>query len=313
MKTDYKLVALGAFLGLVIWFFCGSSEWLMFQFGSLFGKPSSNHPVFELIMRGVILVCFLGFGMAAARGVAKARTTEKRLRDLNAALLGFRKVSQVITKEKSRDQLVRKACENMVRYLGFQRVWIALLDKENKLDIFSRAGFNEEMWAPVFDSLLKQALPACVQKTMEHAGPLVIKNPSQECGGCPLAASHGSRGIVCRRLSSDGHVYGMLALSISPRLLGDKKLLELVEEIADDISLALDRLSLEEKQIQTLKKIRENEAMLQSILRSAPVGIGLVSDRNILWINDKMVEMTGYSKEELVGHNSRVVYLKLNS
>ena len=54
--------------------------------------------------------------------------------------------------------------------------------------------------------------------------------------------------------------------------------------------------------------LRESEASLASIFRAAPVGIGLVADRVIIRVNDRICEMTGYSPEELVGKNSRIFY-----
>lgn len=57
------------------------------------------------------------------------------------------------------------------------------------------------------------------------------------------------------------------------------------------------------------KKLAEREAMLQSILRSAPVGIGMVSQRMLIWVNDKICQITGYSNEELIGQSARMLYL----
>jgi len=54
--------------------------------------------------------------------------------------------------------------------------------------------------------------------------------------------------------------------------------------------------------------LRESEAKLRSIFRAAPVGMGVVSDRVIVDVNDPFCEMTGYSREELVGKDARVVY-----
>ncbi|MDD2463176.1 MAG: response regulator [Desulfobulbus sp.] len=54
--------------------------------------------------------------------------------------------------------------------------------------------------------------------------------------------------------------------------------------------------------------IRNNEKFLQSVFRAAPVGIGVVSNRVIVTANDSLCAMTGYSKEELLGKNSQILY-----
>lgn len=54
--------------------------------------------------------------------------------------------------------------------------------------------------------------------------------------------------------------------------------------------------------------LKESEARIKSIFRSAPVGIGVVSNRILMEVNERMCEITGYSANELVGQNSRMIY-----
>ncbi|MDH3559241.1 MAG: PAS domain S-box protein, partial [Deltaproteobacteria bacterium] len=56
------------------------------------------------------------------------------------------------------------------------------------------------------------------------------------------------------------------------------------------------------------KRLRESEAYIKSLLKAAPIGIGLVKNRVLEWINDRMCEMLGYSEGELVGQSARVAY-----
>uniref|UniRef100_A0A7C5EPD1 histidine kinase n=1 Tax=Desulfobacca acetoxidans TaxID=60893 RepID=A0A7C5EPD1_9BACT len=54
--------------------------------------------------------------------------------------------------------------------------------------------------------------------------------------------------------------------------------------------------------------LEQREARLNSILRAAPVGIGLVTDRVIREVNDRLCQLTGYTPEELQGHSARLLY-----
>jgi PAS domain S-box-containing protein len=54
--------------------------------------------------------------------------------------------------------------------------------------------------------------------------------------------------------------------------------------------------------------LKASETSLASIFRAAPIGIGLVSNRILKQVNDQMCTLVGYTREELVGNSSRMVY-----
>ncbi len=54
--------------------------------------------------------------------------------------------------------------------------------------------------------------------------------------------------------------------------------------------------------------LRESESHLSSIIRVAPIGIGVISNRIIRRVNDRICQMTGYTAEELTGKSSSLFY-----
>jgi PAS domain S-box-containing protein len=54
--------------------------------------------------------------------------------------------------------------------------------------------------------------------------------------------------------------------------------------------------------------LRENEEKLQSIFSAAPVGIGLVVNRVFMEVNDTFCKITGYTRKELIGKSSELIY-----
>ena len=53
---------------------------------------------------------------------------------------------------------------------------------------------------------------------------------------------------------------------------------------------------------------RDQEQKLSSIFRAAPVGIGMVINRVLQEANDNLCRMTGYSPEELLGQDAKMLY-----
>ncbi|RLB96982.1 MAG: hypothetical protein DRH34_15875, partial [Deltaproteobacteria bacterium] len=55
-------------------------------------------------------------------------------------------------------------------------------------------------------------------------------------------------------------------------------------------------------------ELRESEQHLRSLLRAAPTGIGMVVDRMLKQVNERICDMTGYSEEDLIDQSSRILY-----
>jgi PAS domain S-box-containing protein len=54
--------------------------------------------------------------------------------------------------------------------------------------------------------------------------------------------------------------------------------------------------------------LRQQVGTLDSILRAAPTGIGMVRDRVIIEANQRLIDMLGYARRELLGQNARLLY-----
>jgi PAS domain S-box-containing protein len=55
--------------------------------------------------------------------------------------------------------------------------------------------------------------------------------------------------------------------------------------------------------------MKAQDAKLQSIYRAAPVGIGLTENRIFHECNDEFYSMTGYTPDEILGHDARMLYI----
>ena len=101
----------------------------------------------------------------------------------------------------------------------------------------------------------------------------------------------------------DEHAY-MESLAKVP-VISEERFSAMLHYLADMASV------IAERGLANLKSRRESttkEALLQSIFKSAPVGIGLIVNRVFQWTNKKITEMTGYSSAELEGQTTRMLY-----
>lgn len=56
------------------------------------------------------------------------------------------------------------------------------------------------------------------------------------------------------------------------------------------------------------KQLEETEAKIQSIMSSAPVGIGFVNNRILEYVNDHLLNLLGFNEHEVIGKESRIFY-----
>ncbi len=63
-----------------------------------------------------------------------------------------------------------------------------------------------------------------------------------------------------------------------------------------------------ENRVRAERALRRNEEKLRSIFLAAPTGIGVVVDRVIVEANDRLCEITGYDREDLLGQSARMLY-----
>lgn len=90
----------------------------------------------------------------------------------------------------------------------------------------------------------------------------------------------------------------------------DRAMLEtMASQIASVLYARLERDRKDKRRKQAENALMESESALRSIFRAAPTGIGVVSNRVIKEVNDRFCKMTGYSREELLEQNARILYL----
>lgn len=54
--------------------------------------------------------------------------------------------------------------------------------------------------------------------------------------------------------------------------------------------------------------LRNSNETINGILRAAPIGIGMAHKRIIMEVNDRICQMTGYTRDELIGQSARMLY-----
>ena len=236
--------------------------------------------------------------------LAKAEAQETHLKQV---LLGIQKLNQLIIVEDDPQCLIQKACQTLVKSLGYFNAWIALLDEAGqKIEKIGMAEFNDNIptgkaLSSGFEAMKKLLsagnFPTCMQQTLQSKKLVVVDDPPSDCPNCPLAQFHQKfKGLVyC--LTHKGRIFGALSVflptsSVHGSVHGPEEH-TLFIELANDIAFALYKIA-------TMRELEEKRRLYQEIFENSRDGFVMVDiTGKFLNANQAYCEMLGYTLEEL--------------
>ena len=124
----------------------------------------------------------------------------------------------------------------------------------------------------------------------------------------PNDASYRNSGqIIQRELKERGYSDFELKMMRRDKSLIDVHVWTIPVVIENEISM----LTIVEdisKRKEIERALQESERRLDTIVRTAPSGIGILEERCIKWCNQALLDMSGYDMAELIGRNVRFLY-----
>jgi two-component system, cell cycle sensor histidine kinase and response regulator CckA len=208
-------------------------------------------------------------------------TVKIPLRNDNGEICGLCGISTDITEHRQAELALEEEVVRRRTLMDQSRDGIVILDQHGKVFEANRA----------FAGMLGYSMEEAAQLHVWDWDAQMTRGELEEA--VRLIDASGDL-FTTRHRRKDGSIYDVEITSTAAVWEGQK----LIHCVCRDIS---DRLRSEEA-------LRKSEEKMRSILRAAPVGIGLVADRVIMEVNDHLCAMTGYMPEELLGKSARMLY-----
>ncbi|HZV99352.1 MAG TPA: PAS domain S-box protein [Methylophilaceae bacterium] len=250
----------------------------------------------------------LNFSGHVARLVLSYDITERKrgeleVRTLNRLLLVLTNINQALIRRLSPLEIFSEACTIAVRDGGFRMAWVGLVqDDQRSVAAVASAG-------EVGDYI--ESLAIDLKGT--HAGPTVLAiregyyavshdltTDEETSPWREKALTNGYRGMVALPIKKFGKVIGNFSLYASEVGTFNARELDLLMELADDISFALEVVEAEDERRLAEKALQESEALFHTLASSSPVGI-IRTDLagNVVYVNDRCRHMAGLAGEKL--------------
>ncbi len=214
---------------------------------------------------------------ATIRDITPVRRAQERIGRLNIVLRTLREVNTLITRERSRDRLIKAVCDILVARGGYLHAWIAVLEASARVVIAAEAGLGP-LFSPMLALLDQGHLPQCGRQVLAESAAVVLRAADSACRDCPLQTANPRQPRICVRLEYGGEVYGFLAAAVSSRLIPEEER-SLMIEVGADIALALHNGDLEARRSRAQQELAESFENLRRALEATVRAVAATAEK----------------------------------
>ncbi len=250
------------------------------------------------------LVGILGIG----RDITARKNYENKLERLSQFYAALSQSNEAIIRCADETELLQDICRIAVQLTQIKAAWVGMIDKNGETLQWA-AGYgegNEELATitTAAENRTNMGNSPCYQ-AFKHNKDIWIQNyPGDELGEpCrKIATAHHWRSAASLPLHREGAVIGVLNLYAGIENAFDEDVRKLLNEMAFDISFALDNFVLENQRRASEKSLLESEQRFRGLVEQSLSGIYIIQNDKYVYANPRFAEILGFTSEaELVG------------
>ena len=222
--------------------------------------------------------------------ITASRRGELRVEHLNRVLGAIRRINHLIVRVKDPAELIRDACEVLVSTRSYHAVFIALEGQDGVAPLVAQQGWIDGFGT--FRTRLAEGWrPGCWSLALASAEGVCAVDRAATCAGCPLWSGDVSVPAVVAPLRHEGREFGVLSIRLAPGATADEEEAALLNEVADDLGLALHAMHTE----------RRRSAYAQIVASSADAMALVGRDYAFLDVNPTYARFWNRTPGEMVG------------
>jgi len=245
------------------------------------------------------------------REITQRKESENKINKLNRILSLTNAINQAIIKDKNRNNLLEQVCNIVIDEGKFRMAWIGMVDLETKkiLPVF-KAGFEEDYLAVINQISVDINTPeGCGPSgSAMREGKVFVVNDIETDSIMAIwrkeALLRNYHSIIALPIKCFGNSVGVINIYSDQSNFFTTDEINLLIQVIDNIGFGLESFEMESKRIQSENELRK----LLLAIEQTPVSIVITNLEGIIeYANPMTCYTTGYSKEELLGQNPRVL------
>ncbi len=235
--------------------------------------------------------------------ISEQHAAQQRQAHLLRTIRTISEANSLIVRAKSEEQLLNDFCERMVKETGHRLIWVGFVDdKTRRVQIVAKAGSALEYLEGIELSADENEITGrgpsgvCI-RTGQTTNCRSFTRNSDFAPWLERAERAGMRSSISLALRVDGRVIGAFTIYSDVEDRFDDEESDLLAGLADDLSFA----------IGAMRRERWLRIISHAIEHSPATVVITDSEGNIEYVNPKFTELTGYTKEEAIGENPRIL------
>ncbi len=240
--------------------------------------------------------------------------SERELGRINRLYAAWTESSEVIVRQKDEQLLLNSICQILAERVEFKLVWIGILQEDGWARPLAANGVSIGYLDTIgvsIDGRLPEGQGPCamaLRTGLHQVSNQFLEDANAYWHNAALRFNFNSVGAF--PLSRNGQVRSFIAVYSSEPNFFSPELIGLMNGLAGDITFALDNLDREHEQRAAAIKLEQ----AATVFEYSKEGIMVTdADNKIISVNRSFVEITGYSAEEVIGQDPRILSSGLQS
>jgi PAS domain S-box-containing protein len=241
------------------------------------------------------------------RDITARKLAELKVHKLQRVHNVLSHINKEIVRVRNIDELFEKACNIAVEDGKFMMSWIGKMNTvTNEVEILHSAGFTGDYLDKLNIDLTDETPnDGPTKKAIKSGDHCILNDIENDLSIAPWrenALRHGFRSTVALVLKLSGKIYGTLNLYSNEVGFFDESELEILDEVAGDISFSLEFMLTEAKRNQAENSLISSETRYRRLFESAKDGILILDAETgmIVDVNPFLINLLGYTKEQFI-------------
>jgi PAS domain S-box-containing protein len=270
-------------------------------------RRRGGQSLLALVAGALVSFSILGFVyFHLKREILRRRSSEDRLIQLNRLHTMLSHVTEASVRTRGREELLREVCRIAVEDGGFRMCWFGVVDGSGQVQPVAHYGLEDgylkHMQVSVADQPASRGPTGTALRAGTHCVSNDIARDSRMLPWRDAALERGYRSSAAFPVQLEGRLFGAFNVYGDEVGVFDAERIALIEEVAADLSLALERIEQEAQRRSAEQALTESEARFRQMAENI---------EETFWITDSQLSQMLYvspAYEQITGRSCQNLY-----